>query len=228
LKDGAMKSPTIECLESPPERHADRVTADMIRFLIAQRAGTNARVEAELVRSFGKRDGNPKAQEKFVERVRSAGGKTLLSVLLCPGKRGRYSMVIYDWVGFDPERNLTIQESDVPPPKPWLACWTTLFSALDGKRDSATGAFLLVTHHALSRLAQRLGAREPDDLLAAVQVLGRAGIAQMHRDDDGVGMQAWYNQPPDRLPLLGGQAIIKKPGALGAPIVVTVLGPEMS
>jgi hypothetical protein len=93
-----MKSPTIECLESPPERHADRVTADMIRFLIAQRAGTNARVEAELVRSFGKRDGNPKAQAKFVERVRSVGGKTLLSVLLCPGKRGRYSLVIYDWV----------------------------------------------------------------------------------------------------------------------------------
>jgi hypothetical protein len=89
-----MKSPTIECLESPPERHADRVTADMIRFLIAQRAGTNARVEAELVRSFGKRDGNPKAQAKFVERVRSVGGKTLLSVLLCPGKRGGYSLVI--------------------------------------------------------------------------------------------------------------------------------------
>ena len=117
LKDGPMKSPTIECVEPPPERHADRVTADMIRFLIAQRAGKNARVEAELLRSFGKRDGNPKAQEKFVERVRSAGGKTLLSVLLCPGKRGRYSLVIYDWVGFDPERNLSIEEVRRPAPK---------------------------------------------------------------------------------------------------------------
>jgi hypothetical protein len=162
-EDGVMKSPTIECLGPPPERHADRVTGDMIRFLITERVGTQTRIEAELVRSFGKRDGNPKAQAKLVERVKSAGGKTLLSVLLCPGKRGRYSLAIYDWVGFDPERNVTIQGSDVPPLKPWLACWLTLFSALDGKRDSATGAFLLVTHHALSRLAQRLGAREPDD-----------------------------------------------------------------
>ena len=135
--------------------------------------------------------------------------------------------MIYDWVGFDPERNLTIRASDVPPLKPWLACWSTLFSALDGKRRSARGAFLLVTHHALSRLAQRLGAREPDDLLAAMQTLGQAGIARMHRDDDGVGMQAWYDQPPDRLPLLRGQAVIEKSETFGAPIVVTVLGPEM-
>ena len=45
-KDDAVQPPTIKSLGPPPERHADRVTADMIRFLIAERESAYPRIEA--------------------------------------------------------------------------------------------------------------------------------------------------------------------------------------
>ena len=73
-KDDAVQPPTIKSLGPPPERHADRVTADMIRFLIAERESAYPRIEAELVRSFGKRNSNPKAQAKLVAAGGNAAG----------------------------------------------------------------------------------------------------------------------------------------------------------
>jgi hypothetical protein len=71
----------IQSIGPPPQQHADRIVAEMLRDL----AGKRAQVELAIIAAIEtSRDGNPKAQAKMAERIRRAGAEY---VSLQPGKR---------------------------------------------------------------------------------------------------------------------------------------------
>jgi hypothetical protein len=110
----------------------------------------------------------------MVKRMREAGGELLLMLHLDPGKRARFELTVSEISGYDPEINDVIHDEGPPaPPRPWLAVVCTHVKWHGrGRHPEIKGAeVLLLTHHALSRLAQRAGARTPADLLMATRAL---------------------------------------------------------
>ena len=75
----------IQSVAAPPERHADRIIAAMLR-LLAQRRAQIAAAITEARRAS--KDGGERAQQHMAERIRRAGA---VNVTLKPGSRGRYS-----------------------------------------------------------------------------------------------------------------------------------------
>jgi hypothetical protein len=92
-------------------------------------------------------------------RVMQAGA---LDVELTPGKRGRYELMIWDFTGWDPRRDVKIQSGDEIPEKPWISCNLTHLRSLGRGRETLefrSFPVLVISHHAISRTAQRLGLR---------------------------------------------------------------------
>jgi hypothetical protein len=170
-----MSRPVIQSVGLPPEKHADRVVAEMLRFIAREQQARRAR--PPLVHKAIS-DGSPKAQARMVERIRRSGGPIVIDVKLTPGKRGRYLIELYDWCVWDDQRGIEINPGDAIPNRPWLACNVTGIEGIgDSERRVESHNALFVTHHALSRLAQRCGARTVDDLIAAAKALWRAYYA---------------------------------------------------
>jgi hypothetical protein len=152
-----------------PIRHSDRIIAEMLRYIAREHAGTFSRVIAAIK---GDRCGGPKAQARTVERVRRIAGETLLDVQLTPGKRGHFKIALADWVAWHEGQGCEIGPDDPLPLKPWLACGITFVEGKGGGRRSAKGHYsLMLTHHSLSRLAQRAGVRSVPELIGAVRAV---------------------------------------------------------
>jgi hypothetical protein len=171
--------PRIDSVGAPPERHADRVVADMMRLIIEAHAGILGAIHA----AFKDRsDGNPVGQQRMVRRIKDSGAGLLFDCILKPGKRGHYELTLTDCAGWNPITGHTIRagwnivegeaEDDdtcAIPEKPWLACRVThIESQGRGHYKVMRPIPLLITHHSLSRLAQRSNAREAIDLVWAV------------------------------------------------------------
>jgi hypothetical protein len=115
------------------------------------------------------RDGNPRAQAKLEAKIKSLGA---LETGLIPGKRGRYELRIHSFAGWDPQRNAVIKPGDPIPEKPWIC---TMLYVVRGEgqhrisHGSSSSPVLFLTHHSLSRSAQRWGVRTVADLSAAIQ-----------------------------------------------------------
>jgi hypothetical protein len=200
-------TPSIQTPGPPPERHADRLVAEMLRHLAVTRAQLTERISDAIIKSS---DGSPKAQGKMLERIQRAGASY---AKLSPGKRGRYSLCYFDWTGWDAARGVEIKLNDLIPPKPQIVCWlNSVRSNGQGRCEvSFRGApFLFITHHVLSRTAQRFGARTLDDLSAVVENLSSTTIKLFVDNDLGfVGDDRWAKVPPMgwRIPL-GGDAVV--------------------
>jgi len=124
-----MTAEGIQSLGPPPERHADRVVAEMLRDLARKHAALAVAIPV----AFGSSaDGSPKAQAKMAERIRRAGA---YHVQLYPGKRGRYQLLVHDFVGWDPSRNAEIGVDSPIPEKPWIACCVTSVNSSGGGRN---------------------------------------------------------------------------------------------
>jgi hypothetical protein len=149
--------------EGPPERHADRVVDEMSRLLV--RGGAGIRDAVAVALNTGA-DGNPKAQARLAERIRRVGAGVVTRVDLVPGKRGGFTLSFCYWTGWNPERDDPIETSDaLPAGRVWLAYWfADITGEGGGKYSNVSAPGFLVTHHALSRLAQRCGARTAADL----------------------------------------------------------------
>ena len=100
-----MSRPVIQSVGLPPEKHADRVVAEMLRFIAREQQARRAR--NRLVHK-AMSDWSPKAQARMVERIRRSGGPAVIDVKLTPGTRGRYLIEIYDWCVWDDERGIEI------------------------------------------------------------------------------------------------------------------------
>jgi hypothetical protein len=157
----------IRSVGAPPEKHADRVVGEMMRYLAEQRARLWPAIQEVIARS---KDGSPKAQRKMADRIRAAGAT---HTVLEPGKRGKYSLVIFDMAGWDPARDKEITLEDRCPERPWLAHWVSQIESSGNGRcklEFGSAPIVFVTHHALSRAAQRLGARTVRDLVGVADV----------------------------------------------------------
>ena len=134
------------------------------------------------------RDGNPRAQQKMAARMLAAGAA---QVKLEPGKRGRYSLFFYEWAGWDPIRDQAICVGDPIPEKPWIAWHLTLIDSYGrGRLDVTSVPALLITHHALSRTAQRLGLRTDKHLLVTAGTIWNAAAGLINRQKG-----AWVEPP---------------------------------
>jgi hypothetical protein len=209
----------IKSVGPPPEKYADRIVAEMLRTMIETR-GQRFEQFRKLFRTG--RDGNPEAQAKLAKKLEQAGGPFCLGVHLTPGKRGRYEMHIAGIGGWDPARKGLIHgwdpiegTKDVIPPKPWLVVHDYVYASKGrGRYDIESRALLFVTHHALSRLTQRCGARTPDDLLTAVHDMA---LALMHQIIDKGDM-------PERVAFDGGTAVlVRYDEQKGGVVVVTIV-----
>ena len=190
--------PEIQSAGPPPAAHADRVVAEMLHLL----AKVHGIVVSNL-RNFFKtvRDGNPRAQLKLVDQIKRIGYPLVLDVELQTGKRGKYSMQIFLIGCFDPVQKQLIMENDVIPEKPWLSFSCILHESHGhGVYDQSPYTLVYVTHHALSRLTQRCGARTVDDLLQAVADMCLAYFDRTEEQKEFVD--------GTRLPFKGGVAVL--------------------
>jgi hypothetical protein len=155
---------TIASVGLPPEQHADRITGGMMH-LLARRYTTALDAVWKMVLSAN--DGGPRAQAKLCERIAQTGD--VFSVELRPGKRGRYRISMTALTGWDPRRSALIRTDDPVPVRPWLAGRLVVIkSEGNGRKHRVMDAFtiLLITHHAMSRAAQRLGLRTIEDMIS--------------------------------------------------------------
>jgi hypothetical protein len=224
-----MTVPAITTAGPPPERHADRLVAEMLRHLAVTRARLSQRISEAILASS---DGSPRAQRKMEVRVRRAGA---IRTLLTPGKRGRYTLNFFDWTGWDPARGEEIKLDDPIPPKPQIVCWMNGIKSEGRGRCRAnviSAPFLFITHHALSRAAQRLGARTLDHLEIVVAQLSDTALNLLVERDLGfVDGDGWARVPPMgwRIPLTASGRILvvlKKHADRPALVAATVITPE--
>jgi hypothetical protein len=216
--------PIIETPEGilPPERHADRVVADMLRFIATEHAGTLQRVGAAIRDTSA---GNPKAQARMVERIRRVAGANLIDIT--PGKRGHYRIALYDWVAWDDDRGDEIKPGDQIPAKPWLICAITDIRGRGrGARQADSGYVLRITHHALSRLAQRCGARTIEDMIIAAKALWRSYHAYRMTMPLGVPTPDGFRLRVEFPGLMGNAIAVTRPHEKGGLLIVTIIEAE--
>jgi hypothetical protein len=157
--------PIIQSIGPAPERHADRIVAEMLKWIVANYAAYWPIIRTTLETA----DGNPAAQQRMYRKLKAAVGKFLLASELTPGKRGRYRLAFSCFAGWDPERKMLIDVDDPIPAKPWIALTLVQVEGKGNfKYNNFVTAALMITHHALSRLAQRCDARTIDDVFDAV------------------------------------------------------------
>ena len=200
----------------PPEQHADRIIALMLRQISQDTAGL---IPAAVTTAARSSDGGPKAQFKLAKRIQRAGG---LDVGLAPGKRGRYVIRFRTWSGWDPAADMFIESGAVVPAKPWLA---SLMHEIVSDGGGAERVNLLVhvplilTHHSLSRLAQRHGVRTVADLVAACEGI-REAVASFEETikNEKQPAEGWRTNSTN-----GAVIVLKRHEAVGALIAATIL-----
>jgi hypothetical protein len=195
----------------------------MLRLIIR----VHANILADIHAAFEDRsDGNPTGQKRMERRIRESGGRLLFDVILEPGKRGRYELILTECIGWNAATGTAIRagwniieghadddDTHPIPEKPWLGCrLTRIKSKGRGCYEVSRRTSLLITHHALSRLAQRCNAREAIDLVLAVRAIWHAYVeVDVKALEDGTDL---FVRP-------AGQRIsVKLPEEMGEAVVV--------
>jgi hypothetical protein len=194
--------PVISSIGPPPELHADRVISEMVRWLANEAERLLPHINALLA---GVLPASPRAQLRLVEKLRKIARPTLLDVYLSPGKRGRFKLAVFIWgvkPGARPQVYLGIQ-------------------AIEGignfRLRTKTRHLLTVSHHAMSRLAQRCNVRTPEDLQRAL-----AGMALTVIAEDGL-LEGDFPPAGKCFSFPGGVAVLRRDAESGDLIVATVL-----
>jgi hypothetical protein len=219
-RDVSSSPPTIRVAD-PPERHAARIVAEMVKWLAVEQS----RFEHVLAREIAtgrSRLGSVIAQERLVARLRRAGdGKGLVDLRLWPGKKAGFLIRWTDWRAVTPQTARMLKEGEPVPERAWLSCEIMYFTARHPTRYHR--AFLL-THHAMVRLATRCGATTPDHLLDAMREIWRGFVECADR----VGAEAASRLVRLELPVKSGVAIAEREDKDSCFIIKTVLSAEMA
>jgi hypothetical protein len=163
----------------PPERHADRVVGEMMRHLAEQQKEIREAL-AQII-AGGYRSASPRAQKRLELRLRRAGAS---GTSLTAGKKGKYSLRFFDPTGWDPTRDRQILPGNPIPDKPWLACNIT--ELINPGKEQPPQIYsvpvVFVTHHVLSRAAQRLGIRTLEELTETTGKITDQGLLFFGRE----------------------------------------------
>jgi hypothetical protein len=170
----SIDHPSITSIGLPPEKHADRVVAGMMRIMARDRARCWPKIQEVIQERIGK-DGNRCGQEKLLKRLKEVLSGFLLYSDLTPGKRGRFTIFLVVLDAWDAERRDLIRENDRIPEKPWLALSVIRIVGKGHRKYDQDGSFtMFITHHSLSRLTQRCGARTLKEVFGSVRAIARA------------------------------------------------------
>jgi hypothetical protein len=94
--------------------------------------------------------------------------------------------------GWDPAIGKLIDVDDPIPPKPWICClWHRIRGIGNGNIKFCSLSRLYLTHHCLSRAAQRWGVRTATDLANAIEVISVEAVRYMY----GLG-ENWFDDIP--------------------------------
>ena len=178
----------------PPDRHAERVVWEMLQYLHAGQAERWRKAHGALNSA---QMGSVVGQQRAVARFAKTVGDFALRVELSPAKRGRYHLRVISWMPFDPVANDVVMPGDPLPPTAQLAVTISYSTGKNHKPIWDTGIPLLISRHAMQRLATRSSVRTVNDLLLAVRecwdaaegvlvkmaVIGQAAHPDMSLDD---------------------------------------------
>jgi hypothetical protein len=178
----------IHSIGPPPAMPADRVVAAMLRAM-AQRKACLWDAVLEAIKQSS--DGGPRAQNRMASRIRQAGAE---HVILKAGKRGKYQLFIYTCSGWDARRDREIGVDNPIPRRPGIAYHLTAVNSLGRGRGAkcTSQPILVITHHALSRAAQRLGLRTEQHLQAVASRIWHGVIDFLEKAPD----ERWFDPPP--------------------------------
>jgi hypothetical protein len=193
--------PVISSIGPPPDRHADRVISEMVHWLANEAERLLPHINGLLTGI----PALPRAQLRLVEKLRKIARPTLLDVYLSPGKRGRFKLGMFIWgvkPGARPQGYLGVQ-------------------GIEGignfRVRTKTRHLLTVSHHAMSRLAQRCSVRTPEDLQRALAGMVLAAIAE-----EGL-LEGEFPPAGKRSSFPGGVAVLQRDAESGDLIMVTIL-----
>jgi hypothetical protein len=163
----SIRPPRIQAVGAVPEQHANRVVAEMLRWIVAESQQRMAALKGILGSTP---DANPQDQQRLAHKFQRLGGAFFSLVTLTKsGKRGRYQIHILALDGWNRDTQKPIFVRDEIPERPQLAASVIVVKGLGHHRyDVETNVELIASHHALSRLVQRSENRTVDDLLTAV------------------------------------------------------------
>jgi hypothetical protein len=208
--------PTIKSAGVPPERHAARVVAEMVQWLYGEEKRIDA-IILDQIKSNRSHLGTPKAQLKFVKRMRAAcGSRGIVDLVLSPAKRGKFKLMFTTWHVVRPLTADMLKKDEPIPERPWLSCEICFYSGTNDEPEPYI-AFVL-THHAMQRLAERCNARNPDDLLDALLEIWKNMKQHMYEMSGTVAgdIKALHAKTRHlQLPVAGGIAILERAPHLG-------------
>src|SRR5580765_870513 len=189
-----------------PDAHAKRVVSEMLEFLYCAAAVLQPALERALRQPIG---GNPKAQQKFANKVIETNSPAIIDFATLFGKRCRFGMVISIW-NADTRGGALVWQYFVRADGP-------------GTEKRKAGPLWRITHHALVRLVQRSGAHDALKLLDVMREVGKAvtdGMASAHLlRGDGKILYVKFN---------GGTVVLEWPEDSDTALVKTVLSPDMA
>ena len=174
--------------------------------------------------------GSIKAQRRACDRILKLMSGLCVDLQLIPAKRGRFSLVLVSWSMWDPNIGATLEDGAPPPANTGIAIVLNEYTGANHIPQSRVGIPLVVTGHAIVRLAMRAGVRNIGDLIRSLRALWEAVSALL--EDKSV--EEWL-EPPEgawRLPLRGDDAdspiVVLERDRDGAErlVVVTVLPPN--
>ena len=188
-----MTAPKIASIGPPPDKHAERIVSEMLRYMHEQRTKMHRKHGHTMidVRTMGA----PKGQIKTVEKMRQKIGPLLLEIGLAPAKRGKFVMITSEWCLWNPKAQLPVSsEEPAPEGAAWLAVTSSTYTGNNYVPKVTTGLALIITHHSLTRLCQRAGVVTVGDMILAVRKLWSVTDHLMARFDPK--SQDWL-RPPD-------------------------------
>ena len=188
-----------------PDAHAQRVVAEMLDFLNSVSTLYRTQLARAMSRPIG---GNPKAQQRWADRVNASTTPILVDFATAWGKRARFGVVISVWTP-DEFNGATV--------------WNyIMLSDGPGTERRKAGPFWRFSQHALTRLVQRSDATDAAKLMRAMRKVAAAVANGMNdaklQQGDGKVLHLRFD---------GGCAVVEWPADSGLAVVKTILGPDM-
>ena len=189
-----------------PDLHAKRVVGEMLAFLENASTAYIPQLANAMNRPIG---GNPKAQQRWADRINKASAPMVVDFATTTGKRAKFKMFLSIWT-----------------PDEWNGATVRVYLASSdgpGTEQRKRGPLWRFSQHALVRLVQRSGATDAVKLMLVMRkvaaVVGDGMMIATLKVGDGQVLHLKFD---------GGIAVVEWPADSDVAVVKTVLGPHMA
>jgi hypothetical protein len=138
-----------------------------------------------------------------------------------------FEILFMFWAGWDRDREEEIKAGDPMPERPQLVYWAAALEGTgNGRRSIMYRPILILSHHVLSRTAQRHGLRTVDDMLDTIEALNQWVLRFTDNKIKQVPPEGWripVNSRSWNAEETDAQLIVQRHRTLDIPIAVTIL-----